>query len=117
LVKVTRTREINSQTTTETAYYLLSRPLSAERFGQIVRQHWSIENSRHWVLDVVMNEDQARHRKDHGPENLALLRRLALNVARLESSKGSLKGKRQRAGWDNAYLTQLLRQFALPQMQ
>jgi predicted transposase YbfD/YdcC len=115
--KITRTREINLQTSTETAYYLLSRPLSAERLGQVVRQHWGIENSLHWVLDVTMNEDQARHRKDHGPENLALLRRLALNVARLEPSKGSLKGKRKRAGWDNVYLTQLLRQFASPQMR
>jgi predicted transposase YbfD/YdcC len=115
--KITRTREINLQTSTETAYYLLSMPLSAERLGQVVRQHWGIENSLHWVLDVTMNEDQARHRKDHGPENLALLRRLALNVARLEPSKGSLKGKRKRAGWDNAYLTQLLCQFASPQMQ
>ena len=117
VVKITRTREINLQTSTETAYYLLSRPLSAERFGQVVRQHWGIENSLHWVLDVTMNEDQARHRKDHGPENLALWRRLALNVARLEPSKGSLKGKRKRAGWDNGYLTQLLRQFASPQMR
>jgi predicted transposase YbfD/YdcC len=117
LGKVTRMREINSQTSTETAYYLLSRPLSAERWGQIVRQHWSMEHSRHGVREVGMNQDQARHRKDHGPENRALLRRLALNVARRESSKGSLKGKRKRAGGDHAYLTQLLCQFALPQMQ
>jgi hypothetical protein len=70
------------------------------------------------VLDVTMNEDQARQRKEHGPENIALLRRLALNVARLEPSKGSMKGKRKRAGWgDNAYLTQLLTQFASFQMR
>jgi predicted transposase YbfD/YdcC len=115
--KVMRTREINAETSTETAYYLLSTPLSAERFGQVVRQHWTIENSLHWVLDVTMQEDWARQRKDHGPENLALLRKLSLNVARLESSKGSMKGKRQRAGWNNDYLTKLLMQFALPQMR
>ena len=115
--KVTRTREINAETSTETAYYLLSTPLSAERFGQVVRQHWTIENSLHWVLDVTMQEDWARQRKDHGPENLALLRKLSLNVARLESSKGSMKGKRKRAGWNNDYLTKLLLQFALPQMR
>jgi predicted transposase YbfD/YdcC len=115
--KITRTRESGLQTTTETAYYLLSTPLSAERFGQVARQHWGIENRLHWVLDVTMNEDQARQRKDHGPENLALLRRLALNLARLEPSTGSMKGKRKRAGWDNAYLTQLLAQFASPQMR
>jgi hypothetical protein len=50
------------------------------------------ENGPHWVLDVTMNEDQARHCKDHGPENIALLRRLALNLAKLEGSKGSMKG-------------------------
>jgi predicted transposase YbfD/YdcC len=115
--KVTRTREINAETSTETAYYLLSTPLPAERFGQVVRQHWTIENSLHWVLDVTMQEDWARQRKDHGPENLALLRKLSLNVARLESSKGSMKSKRKRAGWNNDYLTNLLMQFALPQMR
>ena len=117
LGKITRTREVRGATSTETAYYVLSAPLSAERFGQVVRQHWGIENQLHWVLDVTMNEDQARHRKDHGPENLALLRRLALNVARLEPSKGSVKSKRKRAGWDNTYLTQLLAQFASPHMR
>jgi predicted transposase YbfD/YdcC len=115
--KITRTREIDRRTSTETAYYLLSTPLSAERLGQVARQHWGIENSLHWVLDVTMNEDQARQRKEHGPENMALLRRLALNVARLEPSKGSMKGKRKRAGWDNVYLTQLLTQFASFQMR
>lgn len=58
-----------------------------------------------------MNEDQARHCKDHGLENIALLRRLALNLAKLEGSKGSMKGKLKRAGWDNAFLTSLLAQF------
>ncbi len=59
-----------------------------------------------------MNEDQTRNRKDNGPENLALLRRFALNLARLEPSKGSMKGKLKRAGWDNQFLAQLLTQFA-----
>ena len=57
-----------------------------------------------------MHEDQARNRKDHGPENLALLRKFALNLAKLEPSKGSMRGKLKRAGWDNAYLIQLLAQ-------
>ena len=73
-----------------------------------MRAHWDIENGLHWVLDVVMNEDQARNRKDHGPENLALLRRFALNLARLEPSKGSLRGKLKRAGWDDTFLAWLL---------
>lgn len=71
---------------------------------------------QHWVLDVTMNEDQARNRKDNGPENIALLRRLALNLAKLEGSKGSMKGKLKQAGWNDAFLTKLLAAFAAPQM-
>ena len=83
----------------------------------IVRSHWGIENGLHWVLDVIMDEDQARNRKDHGPQNLALLRKLALNLAKLEPSKGSMRGKLKHAGWDNAFLTQILLQFANIQMR
>ena len=61
--------------------------------------------------------DQGRNRKDHSPENLALLRRLALNLAKLEPSKGSMKAKLKQAGWDNAFLAKLLAQFAHPQMR
>ena len=104
------TREIAGKSTTERSYYLLSTPLSAEMFAAVTRAHWGVENGLHWVLDVTMNEDQARHCKDHGPEN-ALLRRLALNLAKLEGSKGSMKGTLKRAGWDNAFLTSLLAQF------
>ena len=115
--KVLRTRESGDKIATEAAYYLLSTALSAERFSEVARQHWGIENSLHWVLDVTMNEDQSRNRKDHGPENLAMLRRLALNLARLEPSKGSMKGKLKRAGWDDQFLAQLLAQFAKSQMR
>ncbi len=117
IAKMTRTREDKAKITTETAYYLLSAPLPAERFGAVARHHWGIENGLHWVLDVTMNEDQTRNRKDNGPQNLALLRRLALNLARLEPSKGSMKGKLKRAGWDNDFLAKLLSQFAHPQMR
>lgn len=104
-----RTRE--TQTTTETAYCLLSTPLSAVRFADVARAHWGVENALHWVLDVTMNEDRTRHCKDHGPENIGLLRRLALNLVKLEGSKGSMKGKFKRAGWNDAFLTRLLMQF------
>jgi predicted transposase YbfD/YdcC len=75
--RVVRTREVSTKSSTETAYYLLSTPLSAERFGEVTRAHWGVENGLHWVLDVTMNEDRARNRKDHGPQNIAMLRRLA----------------------------------------
>jgi predicted transposase YbfD/YdcC len=109
--KMVRTRETRTKTATETTYYILSAPLAAERFAEAARAHWGVENGLHWVLDVTMNEDRARHRKDNGPENIALLRRLALNLAKLEGSKGSMKGKLKRAGWNDAFLTSLLQQF------
>jgi predicted transposase YbfD/YdcC len=115
--KVTRRREIKGTTSRETAYYLLSTVLSPARFGEIVRAHWGIENSLHWVLDVTMNEDQSRSRKDNGPQNLALLRRWALNACKLEGSNGSIKGKLKRAGWNDEFLARLLTQPSQSQMR
>jgi len=109
--KVVRLRETAEKTTTETAYYLLSRALSPERFNEVVRQHWGIENSLHWRLDVVMNEDQDRTRMGHGPHNLAVLRHMAINAMQKEGSKGSLRGKFKRAGWDDGFLYRLLDLF------
>jgi predicted transposase YbfD/YdcC len=115
--RVERIREAGGKVTTETAYYLLSKPLTAERFGEVARGHWGVENGLHWVLDVTMNEDQSRNRKDNGQENIAMLRRLALNLAKLEGSKGSMKGKLKRAGWDDTFLTRLLATFGETQMR
>lgn len=112
-----RTREVGARIGSETASYLLSTALSAERFGQLARAHWGVENGLHWVLDVTLNEDQARNRKDHGRQNIALLRRLALNFAKLEGSKGSMKGKLKWAGWDNNFPSLLLAQFGRTQMR
>jgi len=115
--KIVRTRETKTRTpikpeaTRESCYYLLSTPLSAERFGQVVRSHWGVENQLHWCLDVVMNEDQARNRMDNGPHNLAVLRHMALNVLRRDEIKGSLRGKFKRAGWNEDYLSSLLALF------
>lgn len=82
-----------------------------------MRSHWGIENQLHWVLDVTMHEDGARNRKDYGPENLAVLRHLAFNLAKLEPSNGSMRGKLKRAGWDDTFLIQMLAQFASPEMR
>lgn len=90
-----------------TRYFLLSSPLTAEKLLDVVRTHWSIENRLHWVLDVVFDEDRARNRKDNGPENLALLRKLALNLLRSHPDKASLRRKVKRAGWDDAFLLSL----------
>ena len=115
--KMVRTRETQAKTATDTSYYLLSTPLSAPRFTEVARAQWGIENGLHWVLDVTMNEDRKRNWKDHGPENMALLRRLALNLAKLEGAKGSMKGKRKRAGWNDQFLSRRLGQFAKGHMR
>ena len=92
----------------EIRYYITSLSADAICFADAVRRHWSIENNLHWALDVTFNEDQCRVRKDHGAENFAVVRHIALNLIRLEESKGSLRGKRKRAGWNNCYLTRVL---------
>jgi predicted transposase YbfD/YdcC len=109
--RVNRSRETAGKTTNETAYYLLSAPLSPQRLNEVVRSHWGIENQLHWRLDVVMNEDQDRTRLGNGPQNLSILRHMALNVMQKDATKGSLRGKLKRAGWDDAYLTKLIGLF------
>ena len=115
--KITAKRQTGERTSEESRYYLLSQAFPPERFNAIAREHWGIENRLHWMLDVVLNEDQSRNRKDHCAENLALMRKLALNLARMEPSKGSMRGKLKRAGWDNNYLAVLLSQFTKIQMR
>ena len=111
LGKVVRSRETPAKTTTETAYYLLSSALSPERFNEVVRSHWDVENRLHWRLDVVMNEDQDRTRLGNGPNNLAILRHMALNLMQKDKAKGSLRGKFKRAAWDEGYLSSLIASF------
>lgn len=89
-------------------WFLLSQPLTAARLIEVARTHWTIENQLHWVLDVAFEEDAARSRKDNAPQNLALLRKLALNIIRSHPDKGSIKGKIKRAGWNDDFLLSLL---------
>ncbi|MGH7103090.1 MAG: transposase, partial [Acetobacteraceae bacterium] len=74
------------------------------------RSHWAVENRLHWCLDVTMNEDQMRNRIGHGPPNLAVLRHMALNLVRRETSKGSLPKKLRRAAWSDRFLARVLAQ-------
>ena len=102
-------REIAGTTSTETRFFLTSLPGDAERFAQAVRQHWGIENSLPWVLDVSFDEEAGRMRKDKGAQTCAVLRHIALNLLRRESRhKRGMKARRKRAGWDRAYLLQVL---------
>jgi predicted transposase YbfD/YdcC len=103
-------RDTGAQTSTERRYYLSSLGLDVEKFARSVRSHWGVENQLHWVLDVVFGEDQSRARTGHAAENLATLRRWALNLLKTDNrkSKRSIKARIKAAGWDNNYLLHLL---------
>ena len=111
VVMIQSERTIKSLTSTKRRYYLSSLEASAEVTLASIRSHWSVENSLHWVLDVVFNEDAHRARKDHVAANLGVLRQLALNLLKRVSSPRknmSLKNKRNRAGWDDLFLERVL---------
>jgi len=102
-------RRIRGKTTVETRYFISSLKGSAEKVARAVREHWAIENSLHWVLDVTFNEDMSRIRKDNAPENLSILRKIALNAVKKEQTcKASVRRRVKRAGWDNSYLELVL---------
>jgi predicted transposase YbfD/YdcC len=92
--------------------YLSSLALDAETFARAVREHWHIENRLHWVLDVVFHEDLSRLRSGHGPQNMATVRHMTLNLLRGANDKHSLKVRRKSAAWDDTYLEALIRQTA-----
>lgn len=104
-------RETDGKVQTQTRYFALSWMPDPEVFMATARAHWGIENALHWQLDVSFREDAARNRKDNGPANIAILRRRALDLARRDTSKGSLSIKLKRAGWDDAFLLSLLNQI------
>jgi predicted transposase YbfD/YdcC len=110
IVMVQRERYVNGATGMETSYYVTSLKGDAERVARAVRGHWGIENSLHWVLDIAFREDECRIRKDHAPANFAIMRHMALNLLRKETSvKRSIRGKRLKAGWDMDYLGKILK--------
>ena len=109
MVEAERCRE--GRTTTETRYFISSLPAQDKRLPQAVRGHWGIGNSLHWVLDIAFREDESRIRTGHAAHNMALLRRLALNLLRRDrQARGGLAARRKRAGWDHRYLRELLTQ-------
>ena len=104
-------RTIKDTTTTEYRYYISSLSANAKKMNHTIRSHWAIENKLHWVLDMNFREDECRVRKDHGPENFAVLRHAALNILKLDTSlpkKPSLRMKQKIAGWNNSYLARLI---------
>lgn len=109
LVVVRATRTVLGEKSVELRYYLSSLAADARRQGELVRNHWGIENSQHWCLDMGFREDESRVRKDHGDRNLAVLRRLALNLLRQDKSvKLGVKNKRLKASRNNDYLLRVV---------
>lgn len=109
LVKVTSERRRDGEISHTTRYFISSLPADAQRLLHSVRAHWQIENRLHWVLDMAFREDESRVRKNHAPQNLAILRHIALNLLKRETSlKVGVKAKRLRAGWDEQYLLKVL---------
>ena len=109
VIAVERIRHLRTKTTQEIQFYLSSLSSRSSQIPRAIRQHWGIENSLHWVLDVTFNEDACRVRSLHAPHNLALVRRFALNILNCEQTfKGSLKQKSKQAAMDNRYMLTLL---------
>lgn len=98
--------------TEEIRFYISSAKNNVRQFAEAVRGHWGIENSMHWVLDMTFREDESRIRKDHGPDNFALLRRMALALIKRDTSRGSVRRKRKRAAWSNEALLSILLSMA-----
>ena len=106
---VVRVRHLWNKITREVQFYLTSLDSDALIVGRAIRLHWGVENSLHWTLDVTFNEDACRVRTGHAPQNLALLRRIALNSLNLEQSlKRSNRQKSNRAAMDNNYMLTIL---------
>lgn len=102
--------ERDGRTQRDRRYYLCSTTLDAKTFARAVRAHWGIENGLHWVLDVVFHDDLARLRSGNGPQNMAIVRHMAINLIRKTTDKHSLKVRRKRANLDPDYLETLIRQ-------
>ena len=104
VVVVESTRESNGKVEQETRFYITSLLLAATLLGPIVRSHWAIENSLHWVMDMIFRDDECRLRTDHAPANFCTIKHMAQNLIRRAPGKASLRLKRKTAGWDDAFL-------------
>jgi len=101
-------REINGKITNETRFYITSLVMPANAVGPMIRAHWAIENSLHWVMDMVFRDDECRVRTDNAPANFATCRHIAYNLTRKAPGKDSIRLRRKTAGWDDEYLASLV---------
>jgi len=97
-------RLVGKPATAKVRYFLVWRALSAQKLLDVAQAHWGVENNLHWVLDVLFDEDACRSRKDHGPENLAAIRKLALNILQATPGPLRMRHKMLQARWDNSFL-------------
>ena len=110
IARVTASRDINGKKTSEVRLYITSVESDAKNFNSFIRQHWGVENSLHWTMDVTFREDAQRKRNGHAASNYALVEKIALNLLKAEESKKmSIKSKRLVAAWDNEFLLEVLR--------
>lgn len=109
IVKITAHRHTSKKTETETRFYISSVLENASCFNSFIRQHWGIENRLHWTLDMVFDEDRQRKRTQNSAQNFSFIRKIALNLLKQDTSKGSLVSKRLKAGWDDRFLLHLLK--------
>jgi len=105
---VESSREISGKIERETRYYIMSMVRAAALLGPVIRSHWAIENSLHWVMDMVFRDDESRVRTDHAPANFTTIKHMALNLLRRPPGKQSLRGRRKAASWDDDFLASLL---------
>ena len=103
-----RMRQTGNGMTGETRYFISSLPPDSTRLARAIRSHWEIENRLHWCLDVTFGEDASRVRKDYAPENLNIVRKIAMNLLRLSPVKKTLPKKRLRACLEPAFLAQVV---------
>jgi predicted transposase YbfD/YdcC len=108
VVMVDSTREIAGKIEQETRFCITSLVLLAHLLGPIIRSHWAIENSLHWVMDMIFRDDECRVRTDHAPANFATIKHMAHNLIRKAPGKNSLRLKRKAAGWDDDFLADLI---------
>jgi predicted transposase YbfD/YdcC len=108
VVMVESSREISDKIEQETRLYITSRVMAAALLGPVVRSHWGIENSLHWVMDMIFRDDECRVRSDHAPANFTTIKHMACNLLRQASGKDSLRLRRKVAAWDDDFLASLV---------
>jgi predicted transposase YbfD/YdcC len=108
IVMIESTREIRDKIERETRFYITSLALPASQMAALVRDHWAVENSLHWVLDMVFRDDECRVRTDHAPANFTTLKHMALNLIRRAHSKDSIRLRRKVAAWDDDFLASII---------